>query len=871
MRDSIIFATAILFLVACGSSGEDKTPPANDVVTDLDIDGASDVPAEDGGPDITADSNDTSAEVTTPVAYDYAVPLAPDSPWPKFRRNAAQNGRSPVKPSLESGQHWSFPTAKGIFSTPIIGGDGTIYVGSADRVFYALNPDGSVKWMEETGEIIDSSALLDDQGRVYWGSGDGILRARSAENGEFVWDFEADDPEVNDAFINWFEGNIAMGPDGTLYVPNDNWFIYAINRDDGSVKWKFKTPDQTWSLPAVDAATSKIYICNNNLLPNLGDNVFALDSDGKEIWTTSFIGTIAASPLLTDEGKLVFGGFDGFTHFLDSSDGTESWSFPARDHLYASIAELSDGTLIQAGADGTIYALDPENGKQIWAFDTLEPIRSSPAVDGNDNIYLGSGEGKLFVLNPDGTLRWSMQLIADDRNDLNASPALGEEAIYIAGESGEVFSIPYDYCKRTSNLGDERCFEAGETLPENGVYLYFTTSFGAPLTAMPEAIDANQILAFSLYVRKKGESVLALLDAEHLEVKVSPEIPMTVSVSGDRRFLTIIPEAPFQTDGNGQLVLQLKGDYLVDPEREGLKLTGGTTGGSFDKILPLTLTEKGPEDLALPFPNAPGDDAGVWEMSRLAAPLPTILPSYNQIGFDSLHFLIGLITGTKGTGIAWVIGARLDEETGEVVPDHNSGSLFPLTVDYQDGLLTLANTNSFALEAMNASLAFESFRLHGRLDETGNATGPFTLNVFAKCSDIAMYGMFLQMLGMCNPQTDVLLGFGAALLNRSGDGLQSLPGEPGELAFAIVDEGVEVTATDSGFPFDDHRYAVLLVDTATDTPVPLDYGLKTEQEGDDDNMFTRVLLKAKADNLPESFDAWLMVDTYPVAMEHLAK
>ena len=39
--------------------------------------------------------------------------------------------------------------------------------------------------------------------------------------------------------------------------------------------------------------------------------------------------------------------------------------------------------------------------------------------------------------------------------------------------------------------------------------------------------------------------------------------------------------------------------------------------------------------LPLPVPAAPGDPAGVWELYRIAAPLPTILPSYNQIGFDS--------------------------------------------------------------------------------------------------------------------------------------------------------------------------------------------------------------------------------------------
>ena len=38
-----------------------------------------------------------------------------------------------------------------IFSSPAIGLDGTIYVGSYDINLYAINPDGSLKWKYATG------------------------------------------------------------------------------------------------------------------------------------------------------------------------------------------------------------------------------------------------------------------------------------------------------------------------------------------------------------------------------------------------------------------------------------------------------------------------------------------------------------------------------------------------------------------------------------------------------------------------------------------------------------------------------------------------------------------------------------------------
>ena len=47
---------------------------------------------------------------------------------------------------------WSFPTGSYVESTPALGTDGTIYVGSDDYNVYAVNPlDGSLKWQYATG------------------------------------------------------------------------------------------------------------------------------------------------------------------------------------------------------------------------------------------------------------------------------------------------------------------------------------------------------------------------------------------------------------------------------------------------------------------------------------------------------------------------------------------------------------------------------------------------------------------------------------------------------------------------------------------------------------------------------------------------
>src|SRR5208282_1816297 len=96
-----------------------------------------------------------------------------------------------------------------------------------------------LRWKVDTGEIIDSAGLLDDEGHIYFGSGDGLLRACDAETGAVLWTFQADLPTTTGAYLNWFEGNVAIGPSGTLYAPNDDYRVFAIDRATGKADWRF--------------------------------------------------------------------------------------------------------------------------------------------------------------------------------------------------------------------------------------------------------------------------------------------------------------------------------------------------------------------------------------------------------------------------------------------------------------------------------------------------------------------------------------------------------------------------------------------------------------------------------------------------------
>ena len=137
-------------------------------------------------------------------------------------------------------------------STPAVA-NGTVYAGSYDGKFYALNAQtGAIKWKFATGgerrfeakgihglepktqtipdqfDVFLSSPVV-AQGAVYFGSGDGHLYALDANSGDLKWKFKTGDViHASPAFA-----------DGVLFVGSWDSYFYAVDAATGKEKWRF--------------------------------------------------------------------------------------------------------------------------------------------------------------------------------------------------------------------------------------------------------------------------------------------------------------------------------------------------------------------------------------------------------------------------------------------------------------------------------------------------------------------------------------------------------------------------------------------------------------------------------------------------------
>ena len=73
---------------------------------------------------------------------------------------------------------WEFEMGDDVTSSPAIGSDGTVYVGSNDHMLYAINGKTGVKlWEFKTGDKVRSSPAIGPDGTVYVGSQDNKVYA----------------------------------------------------------------------------------------------------------------------------------------------------------------------------------------------------------------------------------------------------------------------------------------------------------------------------------------------------------------------------------------------------------------------------------------------------------------------------------------------------------------------------------------------------------------------------------------------------------------------------------------------------------------------------------------------------------------------
>ena len=274
--------------------------------------------------------------------------------------------------------------------------------------------------------------------------------------------------------------------DDTIYVGSSTGTLYALNKQDGSIRWEF---DTLW-----------------------------------EIRTAISVGNINGRDMV------FFGDFRASAYALDAHTGELIWKTKVDEHLGATITgspTLYNGTLYVPVSSfevalaaapmypcctfsGAVVALYATTGEQRWKTNVIDPatpqgsnalfvsrygssgapIWNSPTIDSKRNVlYVGTGENyslpvsdssdAVIAMNlDDGTIKWKRQLTPNDAWNMACSlPLMGTNCPQPSGKDLDIGASPILARKPDGDevlLVGQKSADAWGLNPDNGEILWQT-------------------------------------------------------------------------------------------------------------------------------------------------------------------------------------------------------------------------------------------------------------------------------------------------------------------------------------------------------------------------------------------------------------
>jgi len=359
-----------------------------------------------------------------------------DTAWPMLQHDVQHTGLSSYigsatgTPTSTPKLGWPVNLGATNPTPPVIGLDGSIYIGAGNGDLYKITTFGSVSIFYDAG-ISGSMKMpvLSSDGVIYvvynnypYGN---YLYALTSE-GQLIWKY----------LISADPSEPVIGPDGTIYIADD-FYLHALTPNGEKIWWNSELSNGRWIRSPVIDFSGVIYTVGKVSDCSGCKYVYALNpKDGTFLWLDNPRGPYSTALNLDSQGTLFVGGSSGL-YALNSSDGSKKWDSPIGDIKY-SISAINQN-IVYAGIDGyNLYALDKSDGSTKWSFNTKGRVYASPIIDAAGTIYIGSESKMFYAINPDGTVKWQAEL----SDKIQYGAAIGSDGtVYVVTIDGYLYAF----------------------------------------------------------------------------------------------------------------------------------------------------------------------------------------------------------------------------------------------------------------------------------------------------------------------------------------------------------------------------------------------------------------------------------------------
>ncbi|MBN1835963.1 MAG: PQQ-binding-like beta-propeller repeat protein, partial [Spirochaetales bacterium] len=354
------------------------------------------------------------------------------SDWVMFRGEQGR-GATPTRLSPPLAVKWKLqlqasaePTYA--FNNPVVL-DGTIYFGSTDGNFYALDiVSGYMNWVFKTRGAINSVPFADRE-NVYFGNNVGKVYAVRREDAQELWSFQTDST-VQSTIVGYEDTLIFSSDGGTTYfvdpngrelftLPNPVWHYNTFQVHDDVVYFAPGPPTRPHAFGAFDLPSrSYLWILDTQLFGAIWYSFPALSGELLHFATATYNGPVWSFDYYAFDrrsGEVVW----KYSDFSDwgpmgavDSEGMFSANMKLLDYMAPAVWK---NRVIYCSGDTVVRAFGARGGSLAWSRSFPVPTSSAPTVAGN-RVYLGlQGRGmeppRLVCLSArNGRLLWEIEL-----------------------------------------------------------------------------------------------------------------------------------------------------------------------------------------------------------------------------------------------------------------------------------------------------------------------------------------------------------------------------------------------------------------------------------------------------------------------------
>lgn len=288
---------------------------------------------------------------------------------------------------------WKFKTGAMVYASPTIKGD-TIFVGSLDSTFYAINANTGLKYWEYKlpGEVRSTAVFA--KGLIIFESANVLYALK--QDGKLAWKTDLFTGRLHNQIDPWdlFHSSPAIH-NGNVYIGTENGLVLGFRIQDGK-------------------------------------EIFRCQTQNKDI--------IRTTPVIL-KNSIFFGDWEGVLYAYNLQSAEKLWQYATmKDTIYAwknamqAAPVISGNSIYFAGRSSRLYSLNAETGARNWIYvsPTNQWLIGGIKIKGNQ-IYLGSSDQRLFQsFNlTSGELHWKTQV--DGR--VWGTPTFNNHKIYVISNS----------------------------------------------------------------------------------------------------------------------------------------------------------------------------------------------------------------------------------------------------------------------------------------------------------------------------------------------------------------------------------------------------------------------------------------------------